>query len=87
MDLEWALHQMLQSRFTSYIFDSLYGHPTDNNRGRLLSLSDRLLAMLPRAMIIIAYTLISLISQQIPFLGAPIGLAVACLINAFYCFE
>jgi hypothetical protein len=56
-------------------------------RCRCDSLSDRVIALLPRFMIIGTHTTVGLILSQVPFIGAPISLMITCLVDAYYCFE
>lgn len=51
------------------------------------SLMDRIIASLPRFIIIFSHNLITFLLKSIPFLGAPLALIVTCLVNAYYCFE
>lgn len=53
----------------------------------VLSLMDKIIASLPRFLIIFSHNLITFLLRSIPFLGAPVALVVTCLVNAYYCFE
>jgi hypothetical protein len=51
------------------------------------SIYQKVLASLPRFLLILDYQVIALLLSYIPIIGKPLAFSYACLLNSYYCFE